>query len=89
MAEIGDWETLCENLNVPKSVVKNLLSESMEIGKKRRKCLEAYLNLGNACWETVVRVVADHPFDNKMLAKKIAAKYGVDYQTVVQLILQT
>ena len=45
------------------------------------KCLEAYINLGEACWEQVVNVVADHPFCNTGLAKDIACDHihGVGY----------
>lgn len=45
------------------------------------KCLEAYINLGEACWEQVVNVVADHHFYNTGLAKDIACDHihGVGY----------
>ena len=84
MAEIGDWETLCENLGVPKAVINALRSSSMENGIKKSRCLEAYLNTGEACWEDVVEVVADHPFHNKRLARKIATDQGVDYSSVIK-----
>ena len=72
MAEIGDWESLCENLGVPKAVVNGLISSSMENGKKKSRCLQAYVDTGEACWEKVVEVVADHPFYNNRLARQIA-----------------
>ena len=84
MAEIGDWETLCENLDVRKAVINALHSSSMENGIKKSRCLEAYLNTGEACWEKVVEVVADHPFYNKKLARKIATDHGVDYSSVIK-----
>ena len=84
VAEIGDWEPLCENLGAPVPVVKQLQSDSISSGLKKRKCLEAYIGLGTACWETVVQVVADHPFYNRKLAKKIADDYGIDYSTIVK-----
>ena len=84
MAEIGDWETLCENLGVPNAVINELRSSSMENGIKKSRCLEAYLNTGEACWEEVVEVVADHPFYNKKLAWKIATGHGVDYSSVIK-----
>ena len=84
MAEIGDWETLCENLGVPKAVTNELRSSSMENGKKKSRCLEAYLNTGEACWEQVVKVVAEFPFLNKRLARQIANKQNVDYSSAVK-----
>ena len=84
MAEIGEWEPLCENLGAPVPVVKQLRSDSIPSGLKKRKCLEAYIDLGSTCWETVVLVVADHPFYNRKLAKEIAGDYGVDFFSIVQ-----
>ena len=72
VAEIGDWDSLCENLGVEKAVINELRSSSMENGKKKSRCLEAYLNTDKACWERVVEVVADYPFYNKRLARQIA-----------------
>jgi len=84
VAEIGDWETLCGNLGVPKAVLNELRSSSMENGIKKSRCLEAYLNTGDTCWEEVVEVVADYPFYNKKLARKIATDHGVDYSSVIK-----
>ena len=72
VAEIGNWEALCEHLGVPKPMINELLFTSLEAGVKKSRCLEAYLNTGEACWEQVVKVVANHPFHNKRLAKEIA-----------------
>ena len=84
VAEIGDWEPLCENLGAPVPVVKQLQSDNIPSGLKKRKCLEAYINSIKACWETVIQVVADHPFYNRKLAKEIADGNGVDYSSIVQ-----
>ena len=73
VAEIGNWETLCENLGVEKDVINRLhyvIDPHNTI--KKSKCLEAYLNTGRACWEQVVKVVADYPFNNARLAREIA-----------------
>ena len=70
VAEIGDWESLCENLGVTHSVMAELQFKAIENAGKKHRCLEAYLYSGKACWESVVSVVADHPFYNKRLAKK-------------------
>ena len=77
MAEIGDWESLCENLGVPKPVMNSLHFSIEHHQRKKRECLQAYINTGEACWEKVVKVVADHPLHNKRVAKEIASKYGV------------
>jgi len=84
VAEIGDWEVLCENLGVPSPVLQGLRYDNIQNSMKKTRCLEAYLNTGNACWETVVEVVADVPFYNKRVAKEIADKYGVDYSKYVK-----
>ena len=84
MAEIGDWETLCEYLGVPNAVINKLRSSTMENARKKSRCLEAYLNTGEACWEEVVKVVADYPFHNKRLARQIATDHGVDYSSVIK-----
>ena len=84
MAEIGDWESLCENLGVPKAVLNELRFSDKQRGRKKSGCLEAYLDTDNACWEQVVKVVADHPFHNKRLARKIATDHGVDYSSVIK-----
>ena len=75
MAEIGDWEALCENLGVQKAVLSDL--RNTENTDKKRRCLEAYLNTDNACWEHVVKVVKDHPFYNSRVAKEIENMYVV------------
>ena len=82
MATIGNWETLCENLGAPEAVPKQLRFANMENEVKRSRCLEAYLNTGKACWEKVVQVVGDYPFDNRKLAKEIADDYSVDYSSI-------
>ena len=77
VAEIGDWESLCENLEVPQPTMNRLRFSNIQDERKKSECLQAYFKLGKACWEEVVKVVADHPFYNKRLAKDIASKYGV------------
>ena len=81
MAEIGDWETLCENLGVPKAVLSELRFSDKQTGRRKSECLEAYVNTDKACWEHVVKVIADFPFHNKRLARQIADKQNVDYSS--------
>ena len=75
VAEIGDWESLCENLEVPKPVMNRLRFSNKQDERKKSECLQAYIDLGKACWEEVVKVVENHPFHNKRLAYEIASKY--------------
>ena len=80
MAEIGDYEVLCENLGVQKALLsdlRNMINTDNAI--KKRRCLEAYINTGKACWEKVVKVVDDYPFYNARVAKEIAHMHGVGY----------
>ena len=85
VAEIGDWEPLCENLGTPKAVINELRSSSMQDGKKKSRCLEAYVDTDEACWEQVVKVVADYPFHNKRLARQIADNHGIHYSSREEL----
>ena len=78
MAEIGLWKALCENLGVHKAVLSNLCDMiNTDNTVKKRRCLEAYINTGKACWEKIVKVVADHPFYNARLAEEIANMHVV------------
>ena len=77
VAEIGNWKSLCEYLEVPKPVINRLLFSNEQDERKKSECLEAYFNSGKACWEDVVKVIANHPFYNKKLTMEIAAKHGV------------
>ena len=78
MAEIGDWEALYEHLGIPQTKLKELRLSIIDIRTKKSRCLEAYLDTGKACWEHVVKVVAEYPIENKRLAKKIADTHDID-----------
>ena len=60
-------------------------------GKLRGECVQIYLSTGKACWEQVVKVVADYPFHNLRLANKIADMYNtlflkkMNYNAVILL----
>ena len=80
MAEIGDWEALCKYLGVHRAVLTSLRSMiNTENRVKKRRCLEAYIDTGKACWEQVAKVIADYPFYNGRLAEEIANMYDVGY----------
>ena len=59
--------------------LRNIIDTDATIKKSR--CLEAYLNMGNSCWEQVVKVVAEYPY-NLRFAKEIAATHGIDYSRI-------
>ena len=83
LAEIGDWQSLCTNLEVPEAVINNLENEPLKNNVKKQKCLSAYFDQGKACWEKVIEVVAGDPFHKKNLATRIAEKYGVNWQIML------
>ena len=80
LAEIGNWEALCTHLEVPEATLDGLVHAHLENTAKKQRCLAAYFDQGNACWDKVVEVVAGYPFFKKKLAKQIADKYGVTWQ---------
>ena len=82
--EIGDWEALCRQLQISKTILDNLHSANMNSEAKKTACLVAYLSTDKACWEDVVKVVAAYPFHNKRLARKIADTHGVKYNDIVK-----
>ena len=79
VAEIANWKALCEYLGIPMQVTNQLHFSNEHNGRLRGECLEIYLSTGKACWEQVVKVVADHPFRNTKLANKIADMYSIYY----------
>ena len=60
VAEIGDWEALCEHLGTPQTKLNELRFSTMDVRTKKSRCLEAYLDTGKACWEHVVKVVVEY-----------------------------
>ena len=84
VAKIGDWEALCEHLGAPQTKLQELRFSTIDTRTKKSRCLEAYLDTGKACWEHVVKVVAEYPIENKRLAKKIADTLGIDYLAIVK-----
>ena len=77
VAEIGNWEALCGNLGVDRAILSELRYINTENTEKKRRCLQAYIDTDKACWEQVVKVVDDHPFNNARIANKIAHDYSV------------
>ena len=81
-SDVGDWESLCTNLDVFSGVMNGLIHSQYPVSTKRKRCLESYFNTGDAVWEDVIAAIAGSPIYNERLAKKIAKKYGVDYKII-------
>ena len=79
-----ETDAMCEHLGVHKAVLNGLCNIIDTDGTiKKSRCLETYLNMGNTCWEQVVKVVADYPFYNLRLDMEIAATHhGIDYSKI-------
>ena len=70
-------------IGVHKAVLNGLCNViNIDVTIKKSRCLEVYLNMGNACWEQVVKVVAEYPFYNFRFAKEIADTHGIDYSRI-------
>ena len=65
---------------MPEATLDGLVHAHLEDTAKKLRCLAAYFDQENACWEKVVEVVAGDPFYKTKLAKQIAEKYGVTWQ---------
>lgn len=82
--EIGDWEALCTNLDVNCGIINNLIhTPGMEAKTKKKRCLEAYYNSADPTWEKVILAISGSPIHNERLANKIAMKYGINYNSLV------
>ena len=84
VAEIGQWEALCGHLGAPEAVLSELRDSEMGTRKKKSRCLEAYYNTGKACWEQVVKVVAEFPIQKKKISEQIAHAHDINYSSVVK-----
>lgn len=80
VADVGDWEGLCLNLDVDEAAMDILKhSQSSTHESKKRECLKAYWKTGEAIWETVIQAVALYPITNIRLAKEIANGHSIAY----------
>ena len=79
---IGDWRGLCMNLQVTEGVINRLEHSRIHDEDKKRDCLQAYFDTGEANWTEVVRAVMMSPIANMRIAKQIAKNHGVNYNKV-------
>ena len=77
VSDVGNWCGLCSNLYVDDGVMDRLEHSNDLPEKKKRDCLRAFYDSGDATWEQVVKGVAKSPINNKKLANEIAWKYIV------------
>lgn len=75
VAEIGNWQSLCENLNVNRGIMDMLKYSNRHEDHKKSDCLDAYYDKGEATWEEVILAVAHYPLRKVRLAKNIAYRY--------------
>ena len=80
VANVGDWEGLCLNLDVDEAVMDSLRhSNYARPESKKHDCLQAYWKTGETNWESVIRAVAEYPIMNIKLAKRIASNHRILY----------
>ncbi len=75
LQDIGDWDSLCTNLEVNKGRMAELRDSTQKGHLKKKECLTTYFDSGDAKWNDVVKVVAGFPFYKKVLACKIAETF--------------
>ena len=71
----GNWQSLCNNLEVDRTVMNTIPYEKSKEDVKRDDCLNSYVNSDKGSWEEVVIAVARPPFQRITLAKEIAKNH--------------
>ena len=77
-----NWDILCRQLGVDQPTITDLHRLTGN-AKKWEFCLEDYYDTGRATWEHVVYAMASEPFNELVLAKKIARDYAINFQAVM------
>ena len=75
VAEVGNWEGLCYNLEVNEARMSELRNSNELVDAKKRECLKAYFDSGEAYWENVVKALVRYPVGNRKVANEIVEKY--------------
>ena len=73
--KIGEWQSLCENLDLDETEMSRIKNEELRPHLKKDECLKSYVNSDKGSWEEVVIAVARYPFYDKRLAKNIAEEH--------------
>ena len=84
VADIGNWEALCTNLEVDQGTISELIYSPEQVSSKKLRCLQAYFDNGEADWEDVIQAVYDPPIRNGRVAKKIAQTQGIDFNKLIK-----
>ena len=85
LATVGNWEDVCLYLDVNEQKRAELQNENIPVSNKISRCIEAYFNTElSPCFEKIVSVLCNDLHRN-VLAKELAEKTGVGYQTVCDL----
>ena len=77
LQEINDWSEICTYFNVKTYLIHRIEDEYSKAKNRKKQCLLAYLDSGNASWKHVVQVICSYPFDKDALGLKIAKKYHI------------
>ncbi len=81
LSKVGDWSRVCIYLNVDSGLQKALQHETVQVGEKIRRCVDAYLDTTKSpCFEDVVKVLCE--LHKTKFASDLATERGVDYQTI-------
>ena len=65
--KIGDWQSLCRNLNLNEGAMNRIMNERYKEQHKKDECLQSYINSDKAYWEEVVIAVARPPLGDKII----------------------
>lgn len=84
LSDIGDWEGLCLNLNVPHGLLSELRFSTENFSSKKMRCLEAYFDEVEASWEEIILALHNPPIGNKRIAKEIADHQDINYYTLIR-----
>ena len=72
------------NLKVDDGIMNGLINSDKGTDVKMMDCLQAYFNDGSASWTELTKAVVKYPVSNKLVAKEIAEKHGLDFNRILQ-----
>ena len=75
VAKIGNWQGLCENLDIDDGIIDHLKYSIDQPENKKSNCLKAYFDKSEAVWEEVILAIARYPLKKVGLARNIAHEY--------------
>lgn len=75
LEDVGNWEALCVNLGIRTGLIDELRHSRLEVSVLKLRCIEAYVNDGEASWEDVALAVILYPIQNIKVSNKIRLIY--------------